>query len=206
MGLADLGLWAAEDKRIRACLIAALEELIAMAVVKLDDKEKTVSGKLRPLLLKHRKEQKLGWTLHSEVSVFAEETDADPSGHPDFQLSFIDTDGNQWNYDIECKLVRVKRPNKRWDYCEQYVTHGVERFASGKYGLNPPFGTMIGYVQEGEPPQLLSAINRNAKKANVPHLRVVHDWQAQGITRLIHFLSRRVEKDFRLTHLWADLR
>jgi hypothetical protein len=206
MGLTSLGLWADEERRVQICLVEALEELISQGTVKADDGELVVSGKLRPFLIVQSRKLD-GWTFHSEASVFAAETDEKPSGRPDFQLSRRDTDGNQIDYDIECKLVRIKRPNKDWNYCEHYVKDGiVDRFATGKYNSSLPSGSMIGYIQEGEPSPLLAAVNHNAKKANIPCLRATYGWRIKGVTHLNQFLSRKALKDFRLLHLWADLR
>jgi len=208
MTLAGLRLWADEEKRIQTCLIAALQELIEQVVVKPEDEEIIVSGKLRPLVVIHSRENRLDWTLHPEASIFADETSAKPSGHPDFQFSRRDTEGNQIDYDVECKLVRINRQGKSWDYCEYYVTGGVvDRFVEGKYCRNLPSGTMIGYVQEGKPSKLLSEINKKVKAAGISVIRKAGKWQNQGVTYLTQRLHRKkTPKDFRLTHLWADLR
>jgi len=207
MDLAGLGLWEDEEKRIHNCLVDALDELIANAVVEKEDDELIVSGKLRPLLIRHRKEKLPGWTLHPEASVFSGLTDPKPVGHPDFEFSRTDKDGEQWDYHVECKLIRVKRPDKNHDYCDYYVSNGiVDRFLAGKYNPTLPSGTMIGYVQEGVLSELLSAVNKQVKGAGVSTLRVAGSWKAKGTTRITQILSRASPKDFRLTHLWADLR
>jgi hypothetical protein len=206
MSLDSLNLWADEEGRIQSCLIAALNELIAQAIVGVEDKEDPISGKLRPLIIKHGKRLRLISTLHHEASVFESETSAEPSGHPDFQFSFRDKDSEQWDYDVECKLVRVRRTGKAWDYCEHYVADGMKRFASGRYCAGGISGVMIGYVQEGEFVGLLLEINRRSKIENISVIRRPTTWQVKGVTRLKHSLSRKAPKDFALTHLWADLR
>lgn len=207
MDLANLGLWADEEKRIHECLRFALNELIQQGITEATNTELEVSGQLRPLILRYRKEMKLNWTFQAEASVFDEETNPKPSGHPDIRFSFVATDGEQWDYDIECKLVRIKRSGRTRDYCEQYVSEGIERFASGRYCAQVSSGAMIGYIQEGDQPKLLTAVNKFIRaRKHLSSIRRQNTWQTQGITQLTNSFSRTKFAKFRLTHLWADLR
>ncbi len=207
MRLADLGLWADEERRIRDCLVSALQEMIVQEISKPEDDEKTISGKLRPLIVKFRKDKKLLSTFHAEASVFAHFTSADPFGHPDLQFSFIDTGRNQWDYDVECKLVRVKRPVGGHDYCKYYVHQGVvDRFANRKYCPNLRSGTMVGYVQEGEFNELLLTINQQNVKKKASPIKSLDRWKDKGVSWLGQHLIRTDSSDFFLMHLWADLR
>jgi len=64
MDWVSLKLWAeGEEKNIHKCIIEALVRLIDSRVVDLEDEEIILSGKLRPLLYKVKKEQKLIWIL-----------------------------------------------------------------------------------------------------------------------------------------------
>jgi hypothetical protein len=129
MTWASLKLWTEdEEKRIHNCIEEALRLLISSQCIGSCDNELVVSGKLRPLLYRFKKELKLAWTLHPEASSFLEEDAPKPIGHPDFRFSHDTPNGEQYDYDIECKLVRIKREGKSWDYCEPYVIDGVHRF------------------------------------------------------------------------------
>jgi hypothetical protein len=198
----SLHLWAEEEERIHDCLTEALQELIAKLTVKHTDDEKTITGSLRPILRAVCKRKKLYWSVHFEASCFDEDTDANPSGHPDIQFSRLDKDNNQYDYDVECKLVRVKRPGKNWNYCVHYVRNGVKRYQSGKYAQsNPPMGTMLGYVQEGDSSFLLDAINIEATKQGLNVIQLNGALPVGKITKLAQKLKRNT---LTLYHLWAD--
>ncbi len=69
------------------------------------------------------------------------------------------------NRQIQVYLTEFLYPELTLDYCSHYVKHGILRYQSGKYAQsNPPLGTMLGYVQEGEINSLLQAVNVNAKQ------------------------------------------
>ncbi len=59
-------------------------------------------------------------------------------GHPDFRFSNNTPEYDQYDYDIECKLVRVKRKGKSHDYCKYYVTNGIQRFQQRIYVQSEP--------------------------------------------------------------------
>lgn len=206
MKFTALGLWKQEEQQIQRCLLAALKDLTDQSLVLCDDREDIISGKLRPLISRRRREFRLNPTFHHEVSVFNEDTALEPSGHPDFQFSYADLNGEQWNYDVECKLVRIKRVGKNMNYCRYYVSDGILKFRSRKYCFHGFSGTMIGYVQEGDFQQLLSEINRRGKASGIGLVRRLKSWENSGVTQLSHYLNRVRPKDFRLIHLWVDVR
>jgi hypothetical protein len=206
ISLSSLNLWQDEEKRILQCLVDALEELIHSNNVSINDDELNVSGKFRPILRKHRKSHGLNWILQFEASVFKGEEDPRPFGHPDIQFSRLDADGEQWDYDVECKLIRILRPSKNWSYSEHYVIDGVNRFHSLKYCVKVFSGAMIGYVQEGDLSALLMEVNEFNKTEGLYSLQKQGVWQLGGITRFTQVLNRKSPKDFSLIHLWADLR
>jgi hypothetical protein len=208
MGWEHLRLWAdGEEKLIRRCILEALHRLIESRQVNPQDGELVISGKLRPFLHKVKKELKLVWTLHSEASCFASLDAEKPIGHPDFRFSQNTPDDDQYDYDVECKLVRVKRQGKTWDYCEHYVTDGIHRFQSRKYAQSSPaMGTMIGYVQEGDISQLLAEVNTTVNHQGWQELNVATMIVNQNITHLHQQILRDEEEEFVLIHLWADIR
>lgn len=202
----QLKLWADEEQHIQKCLQEALYQLIARHIVKATDGEKTITGKFRPILKSVRKEKKLEWTFHPETSAFMNVTDADPVGHPDIRFSRLDKDNNQYDYDIECKLVRLKRQGKAWDYCSQYINEGVVRYINGKYAQSePPMGTMLGYIQEGEISALLDKINKKVTNKDLSLIKLHGSVINKGVTTLSQKVKRRHYK-FILSHLWADFR
>jgi hypothetical protein len=82
--------------------------------------------------------------LHPETASFSEENAPKPFGYPDIRFSRNTPDFDQYDYDVECKLVRIKRQGKNHDYCKYYVTDGVSRFQDGIYAQSiPPMGTIL---------------------------------------------------------------
>lgn len=207
MDWASLQLWTEdEEKRIHACLIESLRQLIASQVVDLESGELKISGKLRPYLHDTKKKLKLAWTLHPEASSFEHEDAEKPYGHPDIRFSCNTSDNDQYDYDVECKLVRVKREGKSWDYCHHYIVDGVKRFQSGKYAQSlPPMGTMIGYVQEGEFSSLLELINDANRNDGFEDIQLQNTFLDMDVTYLTQRLHRHTDS-FVVTHFWADLR
>lgn len=207
MEWASLRLWVDdEEKRIHDCLTQALRQLIASGAVKQEDDELSVSGKLRGHLYRAKKELKLAWTLHCEASSFPAEDSPKPFGHPDIRFSLNTPYHDQYDYDVECKLVRTKRLGKSWDYCQHYITDGVWRFHDGKYAQSQPVaGAMIGYVQEGDMADLLDRINQTNDKNGLAGIYLNDSYRPQDITKLIQILKHTSGK-LLLTHLWADVR
>ena len=144
--------------------------------------------------------------MHSEASCFLNEDDPKPIGHPDFRFSGNALNEEQYDYDIECKLVRIKRLGKDWDYCEHYVKDGVQRFQDGKYAqLVPAMGTMIGYLQEGDEALLVQFVNVAAKNSNLGPINFTDKFAYKDVSLLSQFLQRP-DGSLNLHHLWADLR
>jgi len=204
-----LELWVDEEKRIHQCLTEALQQLIAKQVVISTHEEKEITGKLRPIVIRVRKIQKLGWSFDSEVSSFKQDDDPEPIGHPDVRFYRVDREFNDYHYDVECKLVRIKRTNADTDYCYNYIKKGVFRYLLGIYAQSPPpMGTMIGYVQEGDFFLLFNTINqkvRYQKKKGLNEIKLNEGIRNGDVTHLYQDLQRDTE-DFVLHHLWADLR
>lgn len=208
----SLELWADEEKRIHRCLTEALQQLIVEGVICSADQEKTITGRLRGILTHVCKKRRLNWTFHSEAPSFEKDEDPEPVGRPDMRFSRRDTEHIQYDYDIECKLVRIKRPNVNTDYCYNYIQKGVLRYLLGIYAQSPPpMGTMIGYVQEGDCFLLLGTINqrvryqREKNYKGLNEIKLNESFKNKDVTHLYQNLQRYTE-DFVLHHLWADLR
>ena len=202
-----LELWAAEEeKRIHVWIVEALRCLIHSQCVNSIDDELLISGKLRKFLYRVKKDMNLVWTLQPEGSSFEAVDAPRPIGHPDFIFSGNTPEYEQYDYHVECKLVRVKRKGKSLDYCEHYITNGVQRFQNRKYAQSqPPMGTMIGYVQEGCIILLLNSINDKNKEQGLDDIRLNDAIKNGDVTHLSQNLQRNTE-GFVLYHLWADLR
>lgn len=207
-----LKLWADEEQKIQSCLKEALQQLIDAHLICTSDEEEFITGKLRPFISRLKKEKELIGTLQPEASVFANEEDPDPFGHPDLRFAWVDHTGEDFNYDVECKLVRVKRVGKKTDYCYKYVEEGILRYHTGKYAQSfPPMGTMLGYVQEGELEFLLVTINEKIsyqQQKHYPQLKLITlngSFQNKGVSSFSQFMQRATD-EFVLLHLWADFR
>lgn len=203
----SLNLWAEEEeKRLHTCLREALHKLIDSKRIKPHHDEPSISGKLRPFLYSVKKKMKLAWTLQPESSTFNKVDDSKPIGHPDIRFAGNTPDYDDYNYDIECKLVRVKRSKKGTDYCKLYVTEGIQRFQDRKYAQSfPPMGAMIGYVQEGNIFVLLDLINIKIINQGFNELKF------DSLFKLCKIISwnqhlKRERDNFVLHHMWADLR
>jgi len=207
-----LKLWADEEQKIQRCLKEALQQLIDANLICTSDEEKFITGKLRPFISRLKKEKELIGTLQPEASVFANEDDPDPFGHPDLRFSWIDRTNEDYHYDVECKLVRVERLDTETDYCYNYVKKGILRYHTGKYAQSsPPMGTMLGYVQEGELEFLLVTINEKItfqQQKHYPRLRPITlagDFQNRGVSSFTQPIYRDTA-ELMLFHLWADFR
>ena len=211
MTWATLKLWAEdEEPRIQRCIVAALQRLIESQCVDTNDGELVISGKLRKHLYKAEKEMRLAmrlnWYSMPETSVFAGEDTPKPIGHPDFCFVTHTPDYERYEYHVECKLVRVKRQGRSHDYCKYYVTDGICRFQDGVYAqTEPPMGTIIGYVQEGDILSLLHTINGEVKAQRLNEINLSSSVNEKDVTFLHQFLKRSLT-EFKLSHLWADLR
>ena len=174
MTWASLDLWADEEQRIHKCLREALERLIKQDVVRAADEENLITRRLEPSMRLVSKEQGLDWTIHFQASSYGDEDDPDPVIHPDLRMSRRDTDHEQYDYDVEAKLIRVKRENASTDYCYNYVKKGVVRYQLGTYAQSkPPMGTVLGYIQEGEIASLIATVNDKAKYQSLNLLELI---------------------------------
>ncbi len=202
----SLKLWDDEEKRIIKCLSKALQLLIEKNEVTNIHKEKQITGKLRPLLNVTKKKYNIDWTIHFEASVFVDDTDPEPFGHPDIQFSRNDIELDQYDYHIECKKICIKNNSSDTDYCYLYVKEGVLRYKSGKYAQSiPPKGTMLGYVINGDLKLILDVINKKGQFQNLDEIKLFDKFNDNSVTPLSQNIQRNAD-EFVLFHLWADFR
>lgn len=127
---------------------------------------------------------------------------------PDFQWAYmddlaLDPNAGARHLAIECK--RLGEPTKNWDFFEEYVTNGVNRFISTRwsYGKDTPTGVMIGYLQSVDAEGALVAVNAIAAEASIPTL-ALRENGAEPL-ELDHMLERSfADTPFKLLHLWVS--
>jgi hypothetical protein len=82
-----------------------------------------------------------------------------PDGRTDIPIFVIKLSVRRGDHDphaiIECK--RIAGDNTR--LCREYVIEGIDRFRTGKYGLNHALGFMAGYVLSGNAAAVVARIN-----------------------------------------------
>jgi hypothetical protein len=203
---ASLGLWEDEEKQIHQCLQSALQQLISQKVITINDEENLITKHLYAHIQKISKQLRLNWTTHPQASSYDEDASSEPAIHPDIRFSRRDTEHDQYDYDVECKLVRIAREGTSTDYCYNYIKHGVMRYHLGHYARSfPAMGTILGYIQDGDIENLFDTINDKAIYQRLSKLEVKGKIRKGGITTFDQKISRNPET-FTLFHLWADFR
>lgn len=110
---------------------------------------------------------------------------------------------------VECK--RLGKPTSpSWIFNRNYVVKGMKRFdcREHKYGNRAPSGMMIGYIISLTPHDIVAEVNchKNRHLKSWPDIRFA--WNSGYIHRTKQSITRRevAPANFRLTHIWADLR
>ena len=121
---------------------------------------------------------------------------------PDFRKSQI-------AYYTECK--RLGKPEKELVFNDLYSEKGIARFMTveHQYGKGCASASMIGYMQDMDPDDILEEVNEFAGGRSVPSLtRAAAAWAAKDVTRISQPpLTRAFEATtITLTHFWIDLR
>jgi hypothetical protein len=121
----------------------------------------------------------------------------------------VDFRKSQVIYNLECK--RLGDSEGTWILNENYAEHGMLRFThvNWQYAKGCVSATMIGYLQNMAPDDVLNEVNANATRRALPSLqRAATSWAALGVTQLDQpalnrtFAAGQIE----LRHLWVDLR
>jgi len=133
---------------------------------------------------------------------------------PDFTWGFMDPHEPDYaksakQFIIECK--RLGSPLRSdWILNTNYVEHGIQRFidSAWAYAKRFPSAAMVGYLQNMEPGEVLSEVNRIAATHGTPAIVISKDgWQIGGTSYLDHNLRRSFPiSPLHLTHLWVDFR
>ncbi len=129
---------------------------------------------------------------------------------PDFTCKLVNTLANSYDthtisLHIECKRLGEKTGS--WDLKRNYVRRGVNRFNSRKheYGKQATSGMIIGYIVSENKPDILNAVNGHLAAWALPQVSFV--FAAKVEICEVNFYRDYVEpNDFKLVHIWADLR
>ena len=128
---------------------------------------------------------------------------------PDFTCTLVNCHSDtiemyEISLHVECKLLGATKGS--WNLNKNYSNNGINRFdrISHEYGKRAPSGLMIGYIINMKQGEILEAVN-NYIPERFPKL----DFKfTQKVVKTVQYLNRNyVEpKDFKLNHLWVDLR
>lgn len=102
---------------------------------------------------------------------------------------------------IECK--RLAPTNGSWNFCENYVAHGVLRFREKDhgYGQGAPDGAMVGYLQAIDEEDALAVVNERLRDVGIEELARV---EGAAIAEFNHGFDRPFEvTPFALAHIWV---
>lgn len=129
---------------------------------------------------------------------------------PDFTCNLVNSfaqsdDMYKISLHVECKRLGAKIGS--WDLKKNYVDYGVNRFDCLKheYGKRALSGMMIGYIINEDKNVILSVVNGHLSSAVFPAIAFAFATKVE----LCDVILRRKTlepKDFRLVHIWADLR
>ena len=133
---------------------------------------------------------------------------------PDFACVLKDAQAKDFRksqvaYYVECK--RLGTPELELVFNDLYSEKGILRFLTieHQYGKGCSSASMIGYIEDMAPDQVLQEVNAFAQARAVPSLtRAAAAWATKNVTRLTQQpLTRAFEATpIRLTHFWIDLR
>lgn len=131
------------------------------------------------------------------------------SKRPDFTCKLVNNSATSpETYEIplhvECK--RLGKTVGSWNLNKNYSTNGINRFdcKTHEYGKRAPSGLMIGYIVSMEKTEVLAAVNEYMSDER-PELNFNF---TQQVTSCEQNMSRKHIKpsEFKILHLWADLR
>jgi hypothetical protein len=126
------------------------------------------------------------------------------AGRIDITFQFLHQFGDEEAYvGVECKRVANGVP----DLNSRYVTQGVSRFATGKYGAGHPWGLMLGYVIKLPTTQLVAAIDTRIRKDYGETARLeIADPHAQSLAIWTSALIQgRATHIIKLMHIFVDM-
>jgi len=100
----------------------------------------------------------------------------------------------KYKFYIECKLLNCNGKNRA------YIQNGIHRYTTNFYAENLPFAAMIGYIQRGEIPTIVSDLNDKLdNEVTRPILNIESYWSS------VHPRNDG-NQDICLYHLFFDFR
>jgi len=128
---------------------------------------------------------------------------------PDFSCSLLNSLATSKElyeipFHVECK--RLGKTDGSPDLNKNYVIKGIMRFdlRSHEYGKAAPSGMMIGYVVNMEPVTIMSAVNQYLGNY-FPKLNFIFSQKVVSCEQAL-FRKNVKPEEFKLIHLWANLR
>jgi len=199
--LKEFKLFEYEEERILICLTEMLRILIKQKIIYQSCREPIINRDLAKKWYDVKKN--IESTAHIHMLPGAETEYGD---EPDLWFTFDDNEDGQYDYHVECKILRPKSCSGT-DYCSNYVGKGIKRYCDKNYYAlsKPPGGTMIGYVLDGDLKTLLITVNQKISNKNLNAICLLGNFNQKDVTHLTQSIQRS-SVPFTLNHLWADFR
>jgi len=133
---------------------------------------------------------------------------------PDFTCKLVNTfadraDEYEIPFHVECKLLGAPT-SRKWILNRNYVTEGIKRFDSRthEYGKRAFSGMMLGYIISMTPEKILEEVNSHQVKYCSHNPAIEFERVRESIRQYRQDLKRKYLKpqEFKLIHLWVDLR
>jgi hypothetical protein len=207
-----IDLWIAHEKLYFSIFFEALQQLEINEDQRKD--EDAISEALCPVLrgvcYKHKDEVMTpSWEKPKQPVNINELRGGKIRKRPDFTCSFLNSladspETYEISFDIECKRLGGKKGS--WDLNQNYIDNGIKRFDSSdhEYGKRAPSGMMIGYIVDMEESAILKDVNKYLSKT-MPELNFKF---ADKVVSYAQCFNRKHIRpiEFKLLHLWADLK
>ncbi|MFW6316062.1 MAG: hypothetical protein ACOC1Z_03055 [Cyanobacteriota bacterium] len=130
--------------------IVAWSSILALNKITSQMLETMLAGYLRQQMI-YEKNSRLGVKnqirIESEVGTLSSQESIEPEGRIDIKViySFVEDE----YFSMECKRVSSSTRGKDKDLARKYIDEGILRFVEGVYSPNHDFGSMIGFVIDG---------------------------------------------------------
>jgi len=133
---------------------------------------------------------------------------------PDFTCKLVNTfadspDDHEIPFHVECKLLGLPT-SRTWILNKNYVTEGIKRFdsRSHEYGKRAFSGMMLGYIISMAPEKILEEVNSHQQKHCPYNPAIKLESVREKLQQCRQELKRKSLKpqEFKLIHLWVDLR
>lgn len=206
-------LWQRHETLYRGIFIEALNQLnVTDGQRKYED---DISEALCPVLRKicfldKNKPAIPQWERPISPGSFAELKGGKSSKRPDFTCSLTNTfattqEMHEISLHVECKRLGKKNRSKALN--ENYIKNGVKRFdtLTHEYGKRSPSGMMVGYIINSDRHDILCQVNRHLSCTALPEITFAFKKKVESCDMIISRCN--VEpKNFKLIHIWTDLR